>query len=85
MASPDELRTRETGDEHLPGYAELYAELAPANPDPDTLSYVLQQRATELGLPAVAGRGGTTPATAGRPARSRSRGSRTWWPRRPRS
>jgi hypothetical protein len=32
MALPHELRTRETGDEHLPGYAEL----APANPDPDT-------------------------------------------------
>ena len=57
MASPDELRTRETSDEHLPGYAELYAELAPANPDPDTLSHVLQQRAAELGLPAAAGRG----------------------------
>jgi len=57
MASPDELRTRETGDEHLPGYAELYAELAPGNPDPDTLSYALQQRAAEVGLPAVAGRG----------------------------
>ena len=53
MAPPDELRTRETGDEHLPGYAEL----APVNPDPDTLSRVLQQRAAELGLPAVAGRG----------------------------
>src|SRR5690348_8027929 len=57
MASPDELRTRETSDEHLPGYAELYAELAPANPDPDTLGDVLQQRAAELGLPAAAGRG----------------------------
>jgi len=57
MAPPDELRTRETGDEHLPGYAELYAELAPVNPDPDTLSNVLQQRAAALGLPAVAGRG----------------------------
>ena len=57
MASPDELRTREIGDEHLPGYAELYAELAPASPDPDTLGHVLRQRAAELGLPAVAGRG----------------------------
>lgn len=45
---PTELRTRETSDEHLPGYAELYTELAPANPDPDTLSDVLQQRAAEL-------------------------------------
>jgi hypothetical protein len=35
----------------------LDAELAPGNPDPDTLSYALQQRAAELGLPAVAGRG----------------------------
>lgn len=57
MAPPDELRTRETSDEHLPGYAELYAELAPANPDPDTLSQALQQRAAGLGLPAAAGRG----------------------------
>jgi len=53
MAPPDELRTRETGDEHLPGYAELYAELAPVNPDPDTLSNVPQQRAAALGLPAA--------------------------------
>jgi hypothetical protein len=57
MASPDELRTREIVDEHLPGYAELCAELAPANPNSDTLSRVLQERAKELGLPAVGGRG----------------------------
>jgi hypothetical protein len=42
MTPPDELRTRETSDEHLPGYAEL----APANPDPDTLSQALQEQAT---------------------------------------